>query len=163
MKTYSSLAVLVAFCVSCDAPSGMDGGSGGGSATGGGTATGGGGGGGTTGGGGGTTGGGGGTTGGGGGTTGGGGGAVDAGQPVDIQILAISDWHGQLDPVTTTGTLPDGGSGTVEAAGASTLSAYFARDRQAVGATLTVTAGDEFGASPPLAAYFNEEPAGRST
>lgn len=70
--------------------------------------------------------------------------------PVDLQFLSISDWHAQLDPLNVSG---------VEIGGASVLSAYFKADRMANPNTLTVTAGDAFGASPPLAAFFNELPA----
>jgi 5'-nucleotidase len=70
---------------------------------------------------------------------------------VDIQILDVSDWHAQLDPISVTGV------GNV--GGAAVLSAYFQADRAANPNTLTLTAGDAFGASPPLSGFFNEEPA----
>jgi 5'-nucleotidase len=63
-----------------------------------------------------------------------------------LQILNVSDWHAQLDPLNGAG-------------GAAALSTYFARDRAAVPNTLTLTAGDAFGASPPLSGFFDEEPA----
>lgn len=65
---------------------------------------------------------------------------------VDIQILNVSDWHGQLDPINGVG-------------GAATISSYWQADRQANPNTLTLTAGDAYGASPPLSGFFNEEPA----
>jgi 2',3'-cyclic-nucleotide 2'-phosphodiesterase (5'-nucleotidase family) len=68
--------------------------------------------------------------------------------PVDIQILNVSDWHGQIDP---SGTPPTIG-------GAWSIAARWAEDRQAL-PTLTLTAGDDFGATPPLSSFFNEEPA----
>lgn len=68
------------------------------------------------------------------------------GPTIDLQILDISDWHGQLDPT--------GGVG-----GAAVLSAYFAADRAKNPNTITLTAGDDFGASPPLASFFEERPA----
>lgn len=70
---------------------------------------------------------------------------------VDIQILNVSDWHAQLDPLSITGV------GNV--GGAAVLSAYWANDRAANPNTLTLTAGDAFGGSPPLSGFFNEEPA----
>jgi 5'-nucleotidase len=70
---------------------------------------------------------------------------------INIQILDISDWHGQLDPVSITGV------GNV--GGAAALSAYFQADRAANPNTLTLTAGDAVGATPPLSNYFNDEPA----
>lgn len=74
------------------------------------------------------------------------GGAVAAPrESVDVQILAVSDWHGQLDPI--------GGVG-----GAAVLSAYFQQERTANPNTLTLTAGDAYGATPPLSNFFDEEP-----
>lgn len=66
-------------------------------------------------------------------------------EPVTIQFLNVSDWHGQLDPSFGVG-------------GAAVLSAYFQADRQSH-PSLTLTAGDDFGASPPLSSFFDEEPA----
>jgi 5'-nucleotidase len=71
--------------------------------------------------------------------------------PLSLQILSVSDWHGQVDPVSVTGTGNVGGAGA--------LSAYFARDRAANPSTLTLTAGDGFGATPPLVSFFEERPA----
>lgn len=68
-------------------------------------------------------------------------------EPVEIQILDVSDWHAQLDSL----------SGNI--GGAAVLSAYFVADRVANPNTLTLTAGDAFGASPPLSGFFDEEPA----
>lgn len=68
-----------------------------------------------------------------------------------LQVLAVSDWHGQLDPVSVAGV------GNV--GGASALSSYFRLDRAANANTLTLTAGDAFGATPPLASFFEERPA----
>jgi 5'-nucleotidase len=70
---------------------------------------------------------------------------------VDIQILNVSDWHAQLDPVSVVGVGDVGG--------AAVLSAYWNADRALNPNTLTLTAGDAFGASPPLSGFFNEEPA----
>lgn len=65
--------------------------------------------------------------------------------PVTIQFLNVSDWHGQLDPSFGVG-------------GAAVLSAYWEADR-VDHPTLTLTGGDDFGASPPLSSFFDEEPA----
>jgi 5'-nucleotidase len=80
------------------------------------------------------------------------GGSADAGaaRTVELQILSISDWHGQLDPLSVSGS---------EIGGAGVLSAYFKRDRAANPNTLVLTAGDAYGASPPISAAFEEEPA----
>src|SRR5688572_17107292 len=70
--------------------------------------------------------------------------------PVDIQILCIADWHGQLDPVFS----PAGDVG-----GAAVLSAYWKIDRALNPNTLVLATGNSFGASPPLSSLFQEEPA----
>jgi 5'-nucleotidase len=66
-------------------------------------------------------------------------------EPVTIQILNVSDWHGNLDPVANVG-------------GAWNISARWQQDRLAH-PSLTLTAGDDFGATPALSSFFNEEPA----
>ena len=55
---------------------------------------------------------------------------------VDVQLLTVSDWHGQLTPVSGVG-------------GAAFLKTYFDEARAANPNTLTFMAGDSFGASPP--------------
>ncbi len=70
---------------------------------------------------------------------------------VDIQILTISDWHAQLDPLSVFG------EGTFW--GAAELSTYWKMDRAAHPNSLTLTAGDAYGASPPLSNFFEEVPA----
>ncbi len=72
-------------------------------------------------------------------------------EPVVIQFLTISDWHAQLDPLFVFG------EGTF--GGAAELSAFWKDDRLANPNTLTLTAGDAYGASPPLSSFFDEEPA----
>ena len=67
-------------------------------------------------------------------------------EAVEIQLLDVSDWHAQLDPLSGVG-------------GAAVLSAYFQADRAANPNTLTFTAGDAYGASPPLSGFFDEQPA----
>jgi 2',3'-cyclic-nucleotide 2'-phosphodiesterase (5'-nucleotidase family) len=71
--------------------------------------------------------------------------------PVTLKFLSVSDWHAQLDPLSITGV------GNV--GGAAALSTYFQMERQANPNTLLLTAGDAYGASPPLSNFFNEEPA----
>ena len=71
--------------------------------------------------------------------------------PVQLQLLTVSDWHGQLDPVDVFGVGKIGG--------AAALSTYFQQERAANPNTLTLTAGDAIGASPPLASFFEERPA----
>lgn len=71
--------------------------------------------------------------------------------PVHVQVLAVSDWHGQLDPLAV--------QGVGDVGGAAVISSYWQADRLGKPNTLTLTAGDAFGASPPLASFFDEEPA----
>jgi 2',3'-cyclic-nucleotide 2'-phosphodiesterase (5'-nucleotidase family) len=68
------------------------------------------------------------------------------GQTTAIRILDISDWHGQLDP--------NGGIGGAEA-----LSSFFKAERAGNPNNITLTAGDDFGATPPLSGFFEEIPA----
>jgi 2',3'-cyclic-nucleotide 2'-phosphodiesterase (5'-nucleotidase family) len=70
---------------------------------------------------------------------------------IDLQILTVSDWHAQLDPLSV--------SGVGNVGGAAVLSAYFQAERAANPNTLTLTAGDAYGASPPLSNFFDEVPA----
>ncbi len=69
---------------------------------------------------------------------------------VTVQFLNVSDWHGQLDPLSVNNVL---------VGGASTLSTYWKQDRAQYPNTLTFTAGDSIGASPPLSNFFREKPA----
>lgn len=68
------------------------------------------------------------------------------GPTVDLQILDVSDWHGQVDPISGVG-------------GAPALKAYFDAARAQVANTLTITAGDDVGATPPVSNYFADVPA----
>jgi 5'-nucleotidase len=72
-----------------------------------------------------------------------------------ITIVNISDWHAQLEPVSVT---IDGQEQLV--GGAAVLKSYFDQERQRnPDGTLVVTAGDAFGATPPLSSFFEDVPA----
>jgi len=71
-------------------------------------------------------------------------------ETIELQFLSISDWHGQLDPLFVFGQGLFGG--------AAELSTYFQQERANNPNTLTLTAGDAFGASLPLSSFFNEAP-----
>jgi 2',3'-cyclic-nucleotide 2'-phosphodiesterase (5'-nucleotidase family) len=64
----------------------------------------------------------------------------------NIQLLTISDWHGQLTPVNGVG-------------GAAFLKTYFDEARAENPNTLLFTAGDAIGATPPISSFFEDEPA----
>jgi 5'-nucleotidase len=70
--------------------------------------------------------------------------------PVTLQFVTISDWHGQLDPVSVN---------NVNVGGAAALATYFQRERAANNNTIILTGGDAFGATPPLSGFFGDEPA----
>jgi 2',3'-cyclic-nucleotide 2'-phosphodiesterase (5'-nucleotidase family) len=63
-----------------------------------------------------------------------------------LQILTVSDWHGQLTPVSGVG-------------GAAVLKAYFDQLRADNPNTLTFMAGDSWGATPPISSFFEDVPA----
>ena len=65
---------------------------------------------------------------------------------VTIQFLAVSDWHGQLDPISGVG-------------GAAAIATYWNQDRALNPNTIALTAGDAYGASPPISNFFDEVPA----
>ena len=97
-------------------------------------------------------------------------GAPNRQTPVEVQLLALNDFHGALEAPSGSGgriqTGPDpDGSGpltapTVDAGGveylATQLQQLAAAQRQ--GNTVTVAAGDLIGASPLLSAAFHDEP-----
>lgn len=76
--------------------------------------------------------------------------------PVEVQILAINDFHGALDPSTVRVTRnPD----TFYYAGGAEYLSTMLKEREAPNlSTVKVTAGDSVGASPLLSALFHDEP-----
>ncbi|SDY15451.1 5'-nucleotidase [Geodermatophilus africanus] len=98
-------------------------------------------------------------------------GAAPAGpEPVELQLLALNDFHGALEPPTgsggrvQTGPDPDGSGSatapTVDAGGVEYLSTQLAAlaEEQPRKNTVTVAAGDLIGATPLLSAAFHDEP-----
>lgn len=73
----------------------------------------------------------------------------------DIQILQLSDWHGQLDPISEN----DAAGNPQIYGGLGALATYFAEDRAKNPNTIVLTAGDAFGATPALSGFFGDEPA----
>jgi len=78
-----------------------------------------------------------------------------ASAPVHVQLLALNDFHGNLEPPSGTVRLPDG---TVPAGGGGWLAAQVARLRAEDPDTLVVGAGDLVGASPLASALTHDEP-----
>ncbi|SCL39826.1 5'-nucleotidase [Micromonospora pallida] len=78
-------------------------------------------------------------------------------KPVDVKLLALNDFHGNLEP-------PSGSSGTIAgqtAGGAEYLATYLqqlSQESKKQKNTITVAAGDLIGASPLLSAAFHDEP-----
>jgi len=88
--------------------------------------------------------------------------AVATGKPesIDLQILALNDFHGQLEAVPTSSS--SGKINDTPAGGAEYLATHLQRLRDAAeekGAhSVTVAAGDLVGATPLLSAAFYDEP-----
>jgi len=86
----------------------------------------------------------------------GGGGGSSPSIEADIQFLSVSNWQGQLDPLTEA----DDSGNTWKYGGVAVLSTYFQKARAAGPDTLFVMAGDAFGATtPPLSSKFDDTPA----
>ena len=81
-----------------------------------------------------------------------------------IQILDISDYHGQLVPLTDTADNLAGGSpapinSTYPIGGSAFLKPWFDRFQALEPTrTITVAAGDSVGATPPISAFFGDTP-----
>jgi 5'-nucleotidase len=86
---------------------------------------------------------------------GGGGGGGHRPPPVQVQVLGLNDFHGNLEP-------PAGSSGRIEgidAGGAAYLATHVAAlEATNPDNTVVVSAGDLVGASPLLSALFHDEP-----
>lgn len=68
---------------------------------------------------------------------------------VQLQLLNIADFHGNLEPLNVNGA---------EVGGAAVLKAYFDRERAQNPNTLLFTGGDAVGASPPISSFFQDAP-----
>ena len=78
---------------------------------------------------------------------------LDDRAPVEIQLLTVSDWHGQIVPLQVE-------TGLV--GGAAFLKTHFDAARAQNPNTLTFMAGDSVGATPPISSFFEDEPAIRA-
>jgi len=81
-------------------------------------------------------------------------------KPVDVQLLGINDFHGQLEPPTGSSGLitPTPGATPVAAGGAGFLAEHVRRLEAGHRNSLVVSAGDLIGASPLTSALFHDEP-----
>ena len=84
-------------------------------------------------------------------------------KPVDVQLLGLNDFHGQLEALDPTKTsagriLPAPGQPEVTAGGAAYLAEHIRRLKAQNRNSLVVSAGDLIGASPLLSALFHDEP-----
>jgi 5'-nucleotidase len=77
----------------------------------------------------------------------------------EVQILAINDFHGNIEVPEGTTTYYAGGQPVkAKLGGAARLGATLSHLREGHAATITVAAGDLIGASPLASAYFLDEP-----
>jgi 5'-nucleotidase len=81
--------------------------------------------------------------------------------PVEVQILAINDFHGALEAprASVSATGPDGATIQVPAGGAAHLATAVAQLRKGNPNSITVAAGDLTGGSPFASSQFLDEPA----
>src|SRR5437899_670516 len=86
--------------------------------------------------------------------------AIAAPAPVEVQILAINDFHGNLEPpkMTIEAPGPGGRPVRVPAGGVAHLTTAAKTLRQGHPYTVTVSAGDIIGASPFVSAQYLDEP-----
>jgi 5'-nucleotidase len=83
---------------------------------------------------------------------------------VKVQLLAINDFHGNLQPATTGGIRPPTPAGQTtpptarQAGGAAYLARYVRRRERTNRNSLVVAAGDLIGGSPLLSALYHDEP-----
>ncbi|HEY1365678.1 MAG TPA: bifunctional metallophosphatase/5'-nucleotidase [Gaiellaceae bacterium] len=76
-----------------------------------------------------------------------------------VQILAINDFHGNLEPpLGSSGRIQVSPTATVDAGGVEYLATWIKRLRDTNSNTLTVGAGDLIGASPLISGLFHDEP-----
>jgi 5'-nucleotidase len=78
--------------------------------------------------------------------------------PLDIHIVALNDFHGNLEPSKYTVTPAGGQPRTVQAGGIAVLGGALAAFRKEDPDLLFVAAGDLIGASPALSAMWADEP-----
>jgi 5'-nucleotidase len=87
--------------------------------------------------------------------------AAASARDIDLQLLAVNDFHGNLEP-DTPGTIKvnssDPNTAAIPAGGAAFLATYLREARAGHRNSMTVSAGDLIGASPLTSALFHDEP-----
>src|SRR5690606_19097308 len=79
------------------------------------------------------------------------------GATVPVRLVAVNDFHGNLEPPSgSSGTIVDESGQTVEAGGAAYMAAHL--KRLATDGTIVVGAGDLIGATPLVSAAYHDEP-----
>lgn len=77
----------------------------------------------------------------------------------EVRLLAINDFHGNLQPPSgSSGRISTGPTATVDAGGAEYLATHFKRLRAGHRHTFSVVAGDNIGGTPLLSGLFHDEP-----
>ena len=85
--------------------------------------------------------------------------ASTAAGPIEVQILAFNDFHGNLEtPPPVEVTEADGSKRKIVTGGAANLAAALAQARVGHPYTVTVSAGDTIGATPLISAHYLDEP-----
>jgi 2',3'-cyclic-nucleotide 2'-phosphodiesterase (5'-nucleotidase family) len=78
---------------------------------------------------------------------------------VPLRMLAINDFHGNLEPPTgSSGSLPGPGGAPTPVGGAAYLATHLRQLREGHHNAVTVAAGDDIGASPLISGLFHDEP-----
>ena len=85
--------------------------------------------------------------------------AIAPAPPVEVQILAFNDFHGNLEPPSPVEvTEADGSKRKVQTGGVANLAGALTQLREGHANTVTVSAGDTIGASPLISANYLDEP-----
>jgi 5'-nucleotidase len=85
--------------------------------------------------------------------------AAPARAPLQVNLAALNDFHGHLEPTSYTyNSVADHASHTVSAGGVAVLSSTLAAWRRQDPELLLIGSGDLVGASPPLSAMWADEP-----
>ena len=87
-------------------------------------------------------------------------GCASSGQPVDVNIAAVNDFHGNLqsNPLTYADSSAPGGKISLKAGGIEALSGVIGQLRQSDPQLMLISAGDMIGGSPPISAMWADEP-----